>query len=150
MSNMIDISIRPNARTEIRIDNDDSRVIALDLQDYNIVNRFVDLLPELNAIDAEYAAAVQAKGEDPESLQAVIAATRDLEARICAAVDTLFDADVCAACAGGASLFTTVGDMLLYEVIISKLADLYDDAFSEAVKRRQARVSKHTAKYTKK
>ena len=60
MSNMIDISIRPNARTEIRIDNDDSRVIALDLQDYNIVNRFVDLLPELNAIDAEYAAAVQA------------------------------------------------------------------------------------------
>ena len=44
MSNMIDISIRPNARTEIRIDNDDSRVIALDLQDYNIVNRFVDLL----------------------------------------------------------------------------------------------------------
>lgn len=150
MSNMIDISIRPNARTEIRIDNDDSRVIALDLQDYNIVNRFVDLLPELNAIDAEYAAAVQAKGEDPESLQAVIAATRDLEARICAAVDALFDADVCAVCAGGASLFTPVGDMLLYEVIISKLADLYDDAFSEAVKRRQARVSKHTAKYTQK
>ena len=150
MSNMIDISIRPNARTEIRIDNDDSRVIALDLQDYNIVNRFVDLLPELNAIDAEYAAAVQAKGEDPESLQAVIAATRGLAARVCAAVDTLFDADVCAVCAGRASLFTPVGDMLLYEVIISKLADLYDDAFSEAVKRRQARVSKHTAKYTKK
>lgn len=143
----LDISIRPNPRTEIRIDGDDGRVIALDLQDYNIVNRFADLLPELNAIDAEYTAAVKGKSDDPEGPQALITAIRDLEARLTAAIDTLFDADVCAICSGGASLFTPVGNSMLYELIISRLADLYDDAFTSAIKQRRARVAKHTAKY---
>lgn len=143
----LDISIRPNPRTEIRIDGDDGRVIALDLQDYNIVNRFAALLPELDAIDAEYTAAIKDKSDDQEGLQAIVAATRDLEARLTAAIDTLFDADVCAICSGGASLFTPVGGTLLYELIISQLASLYDDAFTTAVKQRRARVAKHTAKY---
>ena len=69
--------------------------------------------------------------------------------KMCNIVDGIFDFPVCEICCDGGSMFDPIKGQLRFEYIIDKLSNLYKGTISEEMKRVQAKMNKHTAKYTK-
>ena len=65
-------------------------------------------------------------------------------------IDYLFDSNVSEVCAPFGSMYDPIDGIQRYEHIINALIPLYDETISTETKKVQARVKKHTSKYTKK
>ena len=65
-------------------------------------------------------------------------------------INYIFDSDVCSVCADNGSMYDLINGEFRYEVIITALSKLYEDNIAKESKKVQARIKKHTAKYSKK
>lgn len=149
MADVRNISIRSNPLDEIMIDGDETRIIRLDLNDIGVFSRFDAALPALEKVEEHFRALNESADDDVKNMQNYSRAMAAAEADLTDIIDGIFNAKVCAVCAGGCSLFALDNGEFLYERIVAAVAGLYGDRLKNQVAARKKRMSKHTAKYGK-
>ena len=155
-SNAINLDLSETARTKIWVNGDCTKVLELNLTDFNIVTRAKDAKTKLDELQAE--AMELASAEVPDSIESeedekkvdeAIEKFRAIDKKMRDLVDSIFDFGVCELCCDGGSMYDPIGGQYRYDYIIDKLMALYGDQWQKEKKLREQNVSKHTAKYTK-
>lgn len=139
--NIIDLNLDGVQRQRFRINGDPNAIIELNLSDLGIMNR---LETGVKQLEEQMTAIAQLDADDEElsqKLKQADAAMRDY-------VDYIFDYPVSAVCAKYGTMYDPKDGKFRYEHIIDGLTKLYSDNLNEEYKKFQARIKKHTAKYT--
>ena len=146
VDNAISLDLSPIARTNVWVDGDCTKVLRLNLTDMGIMGRLQDSYPKLDELTAEVqklAASADVSNEQiVETFRKIDREMRDL-------VDYIFDFPVSDIVCDGGSMYDPVGGQLRFEYVIDRISKLYETSLNEEFKRMQAKVDKHTAKYTK-
>lgn len=149
--NIIDLDLSSSARTKIRINGDNSKVLELNLSDIGIITRLNDAYPKLDELQAEVTKVTSADNiEDEEALSIISEQFKVINQKMKDLVDFIFDFPVSAICCDGGSMYDPVAGQYRFEYIIENLSKLYGDTINAEYKRMKNRVETHTAKYTKK
>lgn len=149
--NIIDLDLSSSARTKIRINGDNSKVLELNLSDIGIITRLNDAYPKLDDLQAEVTKVTSADNiEDEEALSIISEQFKVINQKMKDLVDFIFDFPVSAICCDGGSMYDPVAGQYRFEYIIENLSKLYGDTINAEYKRMKNRVETHTAKYTKK
>lgn len=147
----IDISLNiPKQR--IRINNDDSKVLYLNLSDPNIGARFNEAASDIenffkNIEKTDDSGAEKTNREKLDEYGKIMKAADD---KMKSCIDYIYDSNVSEVCAGNASMFSMVNGAMLFENIIDILSGLYAERLSSEMKTFSARMKKHTQKYMQK
>ena len=156
MGNIIDISV-DNHRQQIRLNNDDNRIIEIDLADPNILTRLHDgvremekLLTHRDELRAEISSTETDTDTGREQFLATVNEFSSMEAKMRIIINDIFDYDVCTPFLGRASIFSVKDGTFMYEVIIDTLLNLYEQSIQAESQKIKERFSKHTDKYLKK
>jgi hypothetical protein len=72
----------------------------------------------------------------------------EIDSKMRDTIDYIFDYPVSAVCAKNGTMYDPKDGMFRYEHIIDALTKLYQNNLNEEYKRFQARIKKHTNKYT--
>lgn len=150
--NIIDLDLSSSARTKIRINGDNSKVLELNLSDIGIITRLNDAYPKLNDLQAEVTkvASAEISDDDMEALSIIGEQFKVIDQKMRDIVDKIFDFPVCDICCDGGSMYDPVAGQYRFEYIIENLSKLYGDTINAEYKRMKNRMETHTAKYTKK
>lgn len=150
--NVIDLDFGAIARTKIRINGDNTKVIELNLSDMGIISRLSDTYPKLNELQAEVGslASAEINEDDENSILKLSEDFKVIDNKMKDLVNKIFDFDVCTVLCDGGSMYDPINGMYRFEYIIDKLSNLYENNMNEEFKRIRTRMDKHTAKYTKK
>lgn len=144
----IDISL-DIPKTRIRIDNDDSKALYLNLSDPNIGTRFSEAFSDMENYFKNTEKAVDGGEEksNREKLDECGKAMKAADDKIKSCIDYIFDSNVSEVCAGNASMFSAKNGVMLFEKIIDTLSGLYAETLSREMKAFSDRMKKHTEKY---
>lgn len=147
--NVINLDLSETARTKIWINGDCNRVLELNLSDVGIISRLEKAQAEIDELVEEVRklSATDIPEDDPDNI--VGSTFKIMNEKMCNIVDGIFDFPVCEICCDGGSMFDPIKGQLRFEYIIDKLSNLYKGTISEEMKRVQAKMKAHTAKYTK-
>lgn len=153
------ITFDVKTREQFLVDGDESKVIELDINDVNLVNRLTDAIPKMQELDKRWTALNQEVSIDPdnaveENLEEVNKFSSNfkaIESEIRDILDEVFDsAGMSDTILGTTSAFSPVNGKFKYEQIIDVLVRLYEKNIQkEAEKFNRAKVKKKTAKYIK-
>lgn len=140
--------------TEFYVDDDPARVIKLNLTDMGVIARLDDCNASINDIQARFERLSAMSDGDGmiDKMSEIAHEIKEAEAEMRGVINKIFGTDVCTpACGENSSVFDiSANGTLMYENILTVLGEIYGDAMKAAVKRREAHVKKHTAKYAKK
>lgn len=139
-------------KTKYSINGDPYKIIELDPSDLNIITR----------LNTQYKK-LQKLGEKAQNLLAGLDDTKDDEAYMQDASDALvevdkemrdcvnaiFDYDVCSVCVPTGSMYDPVNGSFKFEYLVTTLLNLYEENLTKEGKKIQAKIAKHTGKYTK-
>lgn len=139
----IDLSLLRKKR--YTINGDENLVLELDTSDFSIINRLSDVYPKL----FELASEISDIPDDVTSEDAKNTLS-DIDNRMRAQLDDIFDSNVSEICAPKGSMYDLFGGEFRFEIIITALIKLYGDNIEQEAKRLQKRIKSHTDKYTKK
>lgn len=139
------------------IDGDINRIIRIDTSDLNVTVRLEEVYPELLklAIEAtDKLASVRAdRDEDDEDAKSPLAdyseILKDIDRQMREKVDYIFASEVSDICMPKENLYSVYGGEFKFEHLVDTLMTLYANDISAEFKKMQARVKKHTEKYTK-
>lgn len=146
VENAISLDIPEIARTNVWVNGDCTKVLRLNLSDMNIMKRLRESYPKLDELTEE----VQSMMTSEEiTSDEVIDAFDKINQQMKDIVDSIFDFPVSDMMCDGGSMYDIIGGQLRFEYIIDKLAGLYESTVAEEAKRLNARLAKHTNKYTK-
>lgn len=137
----IDINIEGVQRSRFRINGDPNAIIELNLSDLGIIDR---LQKGLEKLENEMATISNLSSED-ENLSEKL---KESDAQMREAIDFIFDYPVSAVCAKYGTMYDPIDGMFRYERIIDGLTKLYHENINSEYKKFQARIKKHTDKYT--
>lgn len=154
------ITFNVETREKFFIDGDENKVIELDVNDVNLVNRLTDAIPKMQELDKRWTALNEAanaikNGEDvEENLEEVTkfsSTFKSIETEIRNILDDAFDSPgMSDTILGATSAFSPVNGKFKYEQIIDVLVGLYETNIKkEAEKFNRTKVKKKTAKYIK-
>lgn len=154
------ITFEVNTREKFFVDGDENRVIELDVNDVNLVNRLTDAVPKMQELDKRWtelnksAEAIQIGEDVAENLEEVnnfSATFKSIETEIRKILDDAFDSPgMSDTILGTTSAFSPVNGKFKYEQIIDVLVGLYETNIKkEAEKFNRTKVKKKTAKYIK-
>lgn len=146
MGNTISFGLK--ARKVFSVDGDESRSFALDLTDTGILGRWHEMEDWFASAD-EKARDILSKADDENGIHDMSKAFYELDSEIKQKLNYLFDADVCTPVVGNGAIIRAVEGQPLFTIIISNLLPLYEKEIENENKKAQARIAKHTAKYTK-
>lgn len=152
-----DISL--SNKKSFRIDGDNSRIIYIDTADMNIAVRIEETYPEIRKLAVEAVERLaKSSTETPEATEededgevkfSTLSVTlKDIDAQIREKLNYIFASDVADICEPTGNMYDLVGGEFRFEHIIDVLTRLYANNIAEEYKKMQARVKKHTAKYT--
>lgn len=140
----IDLAVSKKER--FTINNDESRVIELNLSDMNVLTRYSEILPKLNEAVDSYGA-IDFNDDSEEAFVTYGKAFRDLDNSIREAIDFIFDYPVSNVCSYGGSMFDLQDGSFRFEAIIETLFGMYDSKVDEESKKLQKKMKAHTDKY---
>ena len=151
----ITLDLSETSRSKIWVNGDCTKVIELNLTDFNVMTRAKDALSKLDELQSEAnklaSDEVLSSEEDSEAkFDELIEAFRSIDKKMREIVDYIFDFPVCDVCCDGGSMYDPIKGQYRYEYIIEKLMKLYDENWTKETKLAQDRIKSHTAKYTKK
>ena len=147
------INLSATRKKRFLIDDDENRVLELNTSDMNIIQRLAEVYDKFGALEEKLGHlgdGFSPDSTDANDIKAVASRLKDVDTEMRNLLDYLFDSNVSEVCAPFGSMYDPIGGMQRYEHIINALIPLYDDTISAETKKIQARVKKHTAKYTKK
>lgn len=145
----IDLSVTRKKR--FRIDGDNNRYLELNTSDMGIITRLNALYPRLDKLSQEAAVKkLEAKDEDDEStLSTISQALIKIDMEMRKILDDIFDSNVSEVCAPEGTLMDPFNGEFRFEHIIDVLSKLYTNNIHSEYKKMNARMKKHTSKYTK-
>lgn len=163
MAEKNNINLNITTRKKFTIDNDKSRVIALDTHDLALVNRLSESVKRIDALKDDWekleklantSEGVEITEDDvDDNLLKEVADFSDqfavIEAKMRDIVDYIFDCpSLCQTVVGNASVFSPVNGAYKFEQIIDVLTGLYEDSIEkEAKKINKRKVEAKTSKY---
>lgn len=150
-SEIIDIELQ-SPKKKFRINGDNTKIIELNPSDVNIVSRLRETYKKLDALAAEAGSllADQEEVTTEEDLEKVSNALTKLDKEMRDLIDYLFDGSVSSVIAENINLYSPVNGQFWFEHCIEVLSNLYSNNFQSEFKKMQARINKHTDKYTRK
>lgn len=152
-----DISL--SNKKSFRIDGDNDRIIYLDTSDMNIMVRAEEVYPEISklAVEAVDKLASTNKPKDAETeddgeafISDIATVLKEIDAKMREKLNYIFASDIADICEPTGNMYDLVGGEFRFEHIIEVLTGLYANNLTAEFKKMQARVKKHTAKYTNK
>lgn len=147
-TDIIDIKIGGIQKQKYRINGD--KILELNIQDMNMPSRLQEVMPKLDALEAELAEAKkQQSDEDGVDLSEVAKVLTSIDTKMREYVDYIFDSNVSEVCVPSGNMFDLHNGMFTYEYIIEALGDLYEKTISKEYKARLLKMKKHTEKYGK-
>lgn len=138
---IIDLNIDGVKKQRFRINGDPNSIIELDLSDLKIIDRLEDGLQKL---ETEMRKIAEVKPEDDNFSEVL----NEADTRMREYIDYIFDYPVSAVCARYGTMYDPKDGMFRYEHIIDALTKLYQNNINDEYKKFQARIKKHTDKYT--
>lgn len=143
---VVDIKLDIQTRRKYRINGDDNLIIELNPADFGIISRYEKAIVSLN--DLLEAVMTIDFMEEPSADDPAIKQFEEADAKARELVNEVFNYDVCSVCAEGGSMFDLCNGKYRFEEIMVQLFQLYDDAIQKEQKKLEARIRKHTDKYT--
>lgn len=143
--------IHLSQRKDFRIDGDNNRVLSLDISDLNVITRLDEAYPKMKAaaLEASEKLAKVSDADDADIIAEMAKALKGIDEGMREQIDYIFDAPVSATCAPKGTMYDPYNAGFRFEHIIEVLTNLYSNNVSSEFKKMQERVSKKTAKYTK-
>ena len=156
-NNVVDISLDAAERRPVRFNNDDNRVVYLNVTDIGIVTRMSNIIPKLKEEQAKASKImddIDANDNDSEDkiikdMSILSERLSELDKNMRNLLDEMFDAPVSAAAAPSGSMYDPIEGTFRYEYIADKLITLFGDNIEAEYKKAEKRIATHTAKYTK-
>lgn len=150
---VLNIDLSNLSKQKVIVDNDENRVLYIDVADMNVVVRLkekLDTLQQLQASAIEELATKQS--DDMETINTIAKKLKEIDTTMREALDYIFDANVSEVCAPSGNMFDFINGRARYEIVFDALMQLYDDNISAESKKIEKRVNnnKHTQKYVKK
>ena len=142
-NSVVDISLDVAKRTRFRINGDNDSIIELNLSDLGILDRLKEGMYKLQEETAKLA-------ELPDDLDNLSEAMKKIDEKMREYVDYIFDYPVSDVCAKYGTMYDPKNGKFRYETIIEGLVKLYTDNINDEYRNIEARLKKHTDKYTKK
>ena len=142
-NSVVDISLDVAKRTRFRINGDNNSIIELNLSDLGILDRLKEGMYKLQEETAKLA-------ELPDDLDNLSEAMKKIDEKMREYVDYIFDYPVSDVCAKYGTMYDPKNGKFRYETIIEGLVKLYTDNINDEYHNIEARLKKHTDKYTKK
>lgn len=145
----VDLSIF-NKR-KFSINGDPCKIIELDPSDLNIITRLNTQYKRLQKLGVK-AQNLLAGLDDTKSEEAYMEDASkalievDTEMREC--VNAIFDYDVCSVCVPTGSMYDPVNGSFKFEYLVTTLLNLYEENLTKEGNKIQAKIAKHTNKYT--
>lgn len=140
--NIIDINLAGVQKTRFRINGDNNAIIELNTSDIGAVFRLEEAYPKLHDQLKNIA---ELNPEDPGFNEALKEADRAMREQI----DYIFDSPVSEVCAKNGTMYDPFEGSFRFEHILNCLTKLYETTLNDEYKKMNARIQKHTSKYTK-
>lgn len=148
---IVDIELGTPKR-KYRINGSNDSIIELNPTDVGIVTRMKEVYKQLDA-SAQKAGSLladKADATEEESIDQLSTALSDLDKDMRQMIDYLFDSPVSEVVAKDQNMYTLYNGQFWFEHVIEVLSKLYENNFNEEFKKMNARIKKHTDKYTRK
>lgn len=146
LDGVVDIQLNIDNRKQFRINNDDKRIIELDISDFGILNRLRESYPRLQELGV--------KGfefdEDDENIKLgeFMDSLNAINDEMISIIDYIFDSKVAKICANDKPLYNMVAGKFVFEIILDALFNLYSDNIRTELGQMSQRMKAHTSKYT--
>ena len=148
-NNFIDISLSEVGKKPIRFDNDDNRVVYINISDVGVIGRISDSLPNIENILADVFTVDLTEAEtDAEKTANVLSevfANGDKQIR--ELIDNIFNAPVSDAACNEGNMLDIFNGSYRFEYILTALMNVYEDNISKEYSTMASKISKHTDKY---
>lgn len=134
-------------------------VIYLDTSDINCVARYSEKLDDIDDVYETYkkleAQVISLQNEtggikediSKQEIQKCTSYMLELDVKMKAIIDYIFDSDICSVAFGNASILSPQDGRIKYEVVIDRLFGLFDDAIAQEAKRSRRRQQNAIDKY---
>ena len=150
---VVDVNLGFVEKRKFRINGDYNRMLELNVSDLNIASRLSKGYPKLKTLLAEAQDKVTSIPDDEDSekeLANLADALTDIDNKMRAIIDEIFDTNASEICAPSGNMFDPVGGQYRFERIIDTLSHLYTTGLDDEFQKIKNRVEKKTSKYTKK
>ena len=145
-----DIDLSVIKRKKFRINQDNSKILELNVSDMKIATRLRESYPRLNALMDEVADIfndIPDDVEDEETLNKVADAVDLIDTKMRDEINYIFDAPVSEICGTDGSMWDPIDGAFRYEHIIDKLAKLYENNLDKEFINMKRRVETKAGKY---
>ena len=146
----IDIDLSVTRRKVFRINGDNSKLIYLNTSDLGIFSRLNEEYPKLKQLSLDAQNLLTEEEMDDETAIGHLARLKDIDEKLKAGVDHIFDSNVCEVCAPDGTLYDPFDGKFRFEHIIEVLTGLYEGNLTAEFKKMSSRINNRTRKYTKK
>lgn len=141
-------------KKRFRINGDYNRMLELNVSDLNIAARLKKGYPQLKALLEEAQKKINDipldDGDNAKALNEIADALTDIDNKMRAIIDTIFDTNASEVCAPSGNMFDPVNGQYRFERIIDTLSSLYSTGLEEEFNKIKNRVNTKTSKYTSK
>lgn len=141
-NDVVDIQIAGATRSRFRINGDNDSIIELNVSDIGAIFRLEETYPKLHE---ELKKVADLNPED----EGFNAAMKEADKAMREQIDYIFDYPVSAVCAKHGTMYDPFEGSFRFEHIIDSLSRLYETNLNAEYKKMNARIKKHTSKYTK-
>lgn len=139
-------------KTKYSINGDPCKVIELDPSDLNIITRLNTQYKKLQKLGEKaqnLLAGLDDTKDDESYMQDASSALVEVDKEMRDCVNAIFDYDVCSVCVPTGSMYDPVNGSFKFEHLVTTLLNLYEENLTKEGKKIQAKIAKHTSKYTK-
>lgn len=141
-NDVVDINLAGVQRTRFRINGDNNAIIELNTSDIGAVFRLEEAYPKLH----DQLKKIAELNPDDDGFNA---AMKEADKAMRDQIDYIFDYPVSEVCAKNGTMYDPFEGSFRFEHIISTLTKLYETNLNAEYKKMNARIQKHTSKYTK-
>ena len=131
----------PDGLEEYRLN--DRVTVRFNPTDMNFLEKLAAAFEKLDALQEE----VRASRETITDEREVFPLARDLDAKMRAILNELFDAEICEPIVGSMNLFASSGGLPVWANLMLAIADEVQASMDSELKQREARIRKYTEKY---
>lgn len=111
--------------------------------DMNFLERLSSTFEKLDALQEEVRATREKLTDDRE----VFPVARELDAKMRAILNELFDAEICEPLFGGMNLFASSGGLPVWANLMLALTDEVQNSMASEMSKREERIAKYVSKY---
>jgi hypothetical protein len=147
-SNIVDVDLSVVHKKRFRLDGDDTRIIELNTSDMLVITRLAEVYPKLTELSSTISDLDTINLDDLDEIKHFGEELKTVDIEMRKLLDYVFDSPISDICAPFGAMYDPYDGTLRFEYIISTLLKLYEKNYEVEYKKIQARVNKHTSKYT--